>query len=93
MTFEKDPSLVQKFQDSWKGLSFTVDRVCLISRAGFLDPYIIRHTVGLGKGLSSAVTEVNVPYIATIGPHSPSTDGLVGLHRSELLCITYVSLC
>ena len=56
-----------------------MDRVCLISRAGFLDPYVIRHTVGLGQGLSSAVTEVNVPYVATIGPHSPSADGLVSL--------------
>lgn len=73
----------QTFQESWKGLSFTVDRVCLISRAGFLDPYIIRHTVGLGQGLSSAVREVNVPYIATVGPYSSSTtDGLVSLYNS-----------
>ncbi len=93
MDIKKNLSLLQKFQESWKGLSFTVDRVCLISRDGFLDPYNIRYTVGLGKGLSSAVTEVNVPYIATIGPHSPSTDGLVGLYRLQLLRITNVSFC
>lgn len=55
-----------------------MDRVCFISRAGFLDPFVIRHTVGLGQGLSSRVTEVNVPYVATVGPDpSPILDGLV----------------
>lgn len=73
-------SMLQTFREAWKGMSFTVDRVCFISRVGFLDPYVIRHTVGLGQGLSSPVREVNVPYVATVGPDgSHQTDGLVGL--------------
>ena len=73
---------LQAIQQKWKDLSFTVDRVCFISRAGFLHPYVIRHSVGLGQGLSK---EVNVPYIATVGPWDTSalTADLVS---ASLLC-------
>ena len=47
-----------------------MDRVYFISRAGFLDPYVIRHSVALGQGQSK---EVNVPYIATVGPWDASS--------------------
>ena len=69
---------MKSIQESWKPQSFTVDRVSFISRAGFLDPYRVRHTVGLGQGLSSSCREVNTPYVATVGPDpSPLADGLV----------------
>lgn len=47
-----------------------MDRVYFISRAGFLDPYVIRYSVALGQGQSK---EVNVPYIATVGPWDASS--------------------
>ena len=75
---------MQSIQDAWRPQSFTVDRVCFISRAGFLDPYRVRHTVGLGQGLSSACREANVPYVATVGPDpSPLADGLVHFFLSR----------
>jgi hypothetical protein len=73
---------LQAIQQKWKDLSFTVDRVCFISRAGFLDPYVIRHSVGLGQGQSK---EVNVPYIATVGPWDASSL-TADLVSASLLC-------
>ena len=81
---------MKRIQESWKPQSFTVDRVHFISRVGFLDPYRVRHTVGLGQGLSSPCRVVDIPYVATVGPDSsPSADGLV----QTSLILSHAQLC
>lgn len=61
----------QELEASWKPVQFTVDRVCLLSRAGYIDPFRVRYEVPLGAGAAvGGAREVNVPYVATVGPCS-----------------------
>ena len=64
---------LQDLQQDWQPLAWTVGSVCLLSRAGFMEPFVVRYTVPLG-GLGSA-REVNIPYVASfeLEPHTSRT--------------------
>ena len=72
----------QGLQATWKPVEFTVDRVCLLSRAGFIDPFRVRYEAPLGDAADEGAEEVNVPYVATVGPCS--TDA--ALVRAQVSC-------
>ena len=72
---------MQELEGSWQPLSFTVDRVCLLSRAGFLDPFSIRHVAPLG-GLGPA-RRVDAAYVASLGP-GPSPEESEEVCKSSL---------
>ncbi|BDA50341.1 hypothetical protein COCOBI_16-0170 [Coccomyxa sp. Obi] len=55
----------QVLQQKWQPLAWTVGSVCLLSRAGFIEPFVVRYTVPLGGG--GPAREVNAPYVASFG--------------------------
>lgn len=69
---------MQELAGSWLPLEFGVGSVCLLSRAGFMDPFRVRYEVPLGS--ATGAVRVDVPYVATVGPGSTSAEG-------ELVCI------
>lgn len=43
---------MQELEGSWRPVEFTVGSVCLLSRAGFLDPFRVRYEVPPGQAPS-----------------------------------------
>lgn len=69
---------MQELAKTWRPVEFSVGSVCLLSRAGFMDPFRVRYEVPLGS--AAEAVRVDVPYVATVGPGPSAADGkLVGL--------------
>jgi hypothetical protein len=80
--FSKQSANVQEQKRRWRTLTFAVDSVCLLSRAGFLDPFVVRYVIPLGA--TGPPREVNAAYVATLGPGPPPARG--PLVRSNEIC-------
>lgn len=85
-------SAMERLQAGWQPLSFTVDRVVVITRGGFTEPFRARWSVPLGLNAaarsSPAPTAVDVPYVATVGGHPalPPPPPPPSLGLGELAC-------
>ena len=69
---------MQELAERWRPVEFSVGSVCLLSRAGFMDPFRVRYEVPLGPAAGAA--RVDAPYVATVGPGPTGAEGkLVGV--------------
>ncbi|KAK9803101.1 hypothetical protein WJX73_002766 [Symbiochloris irregularis] len=61
----------QEFEAQWQRITFMASHVMLMSRQGYTEPFRIRYTVPL-SGQAQGVSQVNVPYISSVGPDQDS---------------------
>ncbi len=74
----------QVLQQKWQPLAWKAGSVCLLSRAGFMEPFVVRYTVPLG-GLAPP-REVNAPYVASfeLEPHTSRVLEVSSTCKSEV---------